>query len=127
FATQQAIAAALAPDDTSARAALARGATIAYRDWGLANEARTRLRYGWREFFERFDVLLAPIGMTAAFPHDHNPERDKRTVTVNGKPVSYEKQLFWAGPASLSYLPATTAPLGLTAAGLPVGMQIIGA
>jgi amidase len=26
----------------------------------------------------------------------------------------------------LSYLPATAAPIGLTAAGLPVGLQIIG-
>jgi amidase len=36
-------------------------------------------------------------------------------------------QLFWAGLASLCYLPATAAPIGLTRAGLPVGLQIIGA
>jgi amidase len=41
--------------------------------------------------------------------------------------VPYNDQLFWAGPASLCYLPATAAPLGLTPAGLPVGCQIIGA
>ena len=35
--------------------------------------------------------------------------------------------MFWAGLPSLTYLPATAAPLGLTAAGLPVGLQIIGA
>jgi amidase len=50
-----------------------------------------------------------------------------RVLQVNGKPVNYNDQLFWAGPASLSYLPATAAPLGLTPAGLPVGTQIIGA
>jgi amidase len=127
FSAQQAIAATLGPDDNSARAHIARGATLYHRAWGAANEARTRLRYAWRELFERIDVLLAPVAATAAFPHDHNPDRSQRLIAVNGRQVPYEQQLFWAGPASLSYLPATAAPLGLSAAGLPVGIQIIGA
>jgi amidase len=48
-------------------------------------------------------------------------------ILVNGKRRSYQEQLFWSGLPSLSYLPATAAPLGLTEAGLPVGCQIIGA
>jgi amidase len=40
--------------------------------------------------------------------------------------VPYAEQLFFAGLASLSYLPATAAPIGLTGEGLPVGLQIIG-
>jgi amidase len=127
FAAQQAIAATIAADDTSFRAAVARGATLSHRSWGRLNEARTKLRYAWREFFERCDVLLAPVAATAAFHHDHNPDRDARMITVNGNEVPYGAQRFWAGPASLSYLPATAAPLGLTEAGLPVGCQIIGA
>jgi amidase len=127
FAEQHKIAASLASDDMSFRATLARGAAIGHRDWGRANERRTRLRYLWHDFFRRFDVLLAPVAATAAFTHDHNPDRDGRMVTVNGKPVPYGDQRFWAGPASLSYLPATAAPLGLVPAGLPVGLQIIGA
>ena len=127
FAAQQAIAASLSPDDNSSRAAVARGATVLHRAWGAANETRTRLRYAWRDFFQRFDVLLTPVAATAAFAHDHNPDRDARVVPVNGKPRPYQEQLFWAGLPSLSYLPATAAPLGLTATGLPVGCQIIGA
>jgi amidase len=127
FAAQQAIAATLSPDDTGFRAGMARGATLMHRDWAAANEARTRLRYLWRDFFGRFDVLLTPVAATAAFAHDHNPDTDGRRLTVNGKAVPYHDQIFWAGPASLSYLPATVAPIGLTAAGLPVGLQIIGA
>ena len=126
FKAQQAVAATLSPDDNSSRAAVARGATLSHRDWGAANETRTKLRYAWRAFFERYDVLLTPIAATAAFPHDHSPDRDARIVPVNGKPRPYGEQMFWAGLASLSYLPATAAPLGLTAAGLPVGCQIIG-
>jgi amidase len=126
FARQQEIAATLTDDDFSDRAAVARGATLLHRAWGNANEARTKLRYAWDEFFERFDVLLTPVAATGAFPHNHNPNRDERTVSVNGKAVPYAEQLFFAGLASLSYLPATAAPIGLTGEGLPVALQIIG-
>jgi amidase len=126
FARQQEIAATLSDDDMSDRAAVARGATLLHRAWGTANEARTKLRYNWHEFFKRFDVLLTPVAASAAFPHDHNADRDERTVKVNGRSVPYAEQLFFAGLASLSYLPATAAPIGLTEEGLPVGLQIIG-
>jgi amidase len=111
----------------SFRAMTARGAALDHRAWGIANEARTKLRYKWREFFQRFDVLLTPVAATAAFPHDHSPDRDQRMVPVNGRTVPYVQQVFWAGLASVCYLPATAAPVGLTAAGLPIGLQIIGA
>jgi amidase len=126
FTRQQEIAATISEDDMSERASVARGATLLHRAWGSANEARTKLRYAWHEFFTRFDVLLAPVAATAAFPHDHNPNRDERVVNVNGRSVPYAEQLFFAGLASLSYLPATAAPIGLTAEGLPAGLQIIG-
>jgi len=126
FIRQQEIAATLTNDDVSDRAAVARGATLLHRAWGTANETRTKLRYIWHEFFKGFDVLLAPVAATAAFPHDRNPNRDERTVNVNGKAAPYAEQLFFAGLASLSYLPATAAPIGLTGEGLPVGLQIIG-
>jgi amidase len=71
-------------------------------------------------------VLLTPVAATAAFPHNHDTNRDERTVMVNGKPAPYAEQLFFAGLASLSYLPATAAPIGLTGQGLPAGLQIIG-
>lgn len=126
FSRHQEIAATLTDDDFSDRAAVARGATLLHRAWGNANEARTKLRYTWREFFERFDVLLTPVAATAAFPHDRNPNRDERTVMVNAEAAPYAQQLFFAGLASLSYLPATAAPIGSTGEGLPVGLQIIG-
>ena len=126
FSRQQEIAATLIDDDISDRAAVARGATLLHRAWGNANEMRTKLRYNWHEFFKRFDVLLTPVAATAAFPHNRNPNRDERTVNVDGKSAPYAEQLFFAGLASLSYLPATAAPIGLTGEGLPVGLQIIG-
>ena len=127
YKAQEAFAATISPDDRSFNAAAARGAVVSHRGWGVANEARTKLRFAWREFFQSYDVLLAPIAATAAFPHDHSPDRDARMVLVNGKPKPYGEQRFWSGPAALSYLPATATPIGLTAEGLPVGIQVIGA
>ena len=127
FTAQKEVAAAITPQDMSFRATLARGATLDHCAWAIANEAHNKLRYAWRDFFQRFDVLLTPVAATAAFPHDHNPDRDQRLIAVNGRMIPYGDQRFWAGLPSLSYLPATAAPIGLTAAGLPVGLQIIGA
>jgi len=125
FEAHLALAATLSPDDMTHRANLARGATVRHREWLQTNEIRMRYRIAWREFFKDFDVVLAPIAATPAFLHDQNPDRDKRVMRVNGKDISYNDQLFWAGLAAMPYLPSTAAPIGFVE-GLPVGMQIIG-
>jgi amidase len=101
------------------------GATLTHRDWLRLDEKRNRYREAWRRFFERFDLLLCPVLSTAAFPHSTVPPQ-QRMLNVNGREEPFENQLFWAGLAGLSYLPASVAPIGLTPEGLPVGVQIIG-
>jgi amidase len=103
-----------------------RGATQSHRAWFAAHEQRHALRRKWSLFFEEFDLVLCPPAASAAFPHDQNRDRFDRTILVNGRDEDYNDQLFWAGLASLPYLPATVAPAGLTPNGLPVGVQIIG-
>src|SRR5580704_14355238 len=117
FAEQVKIAETLSPDDMSPRAHVARGATTSHRAWVRANEQRSKLRYLWHDFFTRYDVLLAPVAATAAFPHDHNPDVGARRVIINGQPHPHV-DITWAGLASLSYLPATAAPIGLSPRGL---------
>jgi amidase len=56
FARQQEIVLGLTADDMSDCAEVARGATLSHCAWGNSNEARTKLRYVWHEFFRRFDV-----------------------------------------------------------------------
>jgi amidase len=117
----------LGPGDQSPRAVLLRKSTASYREFSEASNQRERLRWAWRDFFDKHDVMLAPITATAAFVHDHTEPPRARTMLVNGKSVPYFSQLFWAGLATCSYLPATVAPIGFTTAKLPVGLQIIGA
>jgi amidase len=103
-----------------------RGNTISHREWHLLHEARHRYRRRWQEFFKSYDVVLCPPFATAAPPHSKEPVSNRR-VAINGKPHLLSSQLFWAGFAGLPLLPASVAPIGLTADGLPVGVQIIGA
>lgn len=117
---------ALADDDLSLAAQLLRQSTPSFKQMFERNHQRETLRWAWHEFFQHHDLLLAPITATAAFAHDHSSPLATRTLMVNGQSVPYFAQLFWAGLATCSYLPATVAPVGLTPQGLPVGMQIIG-
>ena len=45
---------------------------------------------------------------------------------MNGAAVAYDLQLVYPGIATLSGQPATAFPVGLTRAGLPIGLQAIG-
>ena len=119
-------AAKLGLDDQSYGARVLRGAVQEHRDWFAASVERQALRAQWARFFESFDVLLCPVAASAAFPHDQKRERVDRRIIVNGHEEDYNAQLFWAGIASLPNLPGTAAPAGRTAAGLPVGVQIVG-
>lgn len=116
----------LAPDDPSYHAQMARGISMTHRVYLRKNEQRQRMRQAWEAFFRDWDVLLCPQAALPAYPHDQAGERWERTVEVNGKTVPVTDQMFWAGLASFYLLPGTVAPLGLSAAGLPYGVQILG-
>jgi amidase len=102
-----------------------RAQTMDHRSWLRLNEARARLRWAWRDFFDQYDILLAPISSAAAFPHDHSPP-GTRTLDIDGTRRPYWEQSFWAGLVGVAYLPSTVIPTGNNAAGLPIGVQIIG-
>jgi amidase len=112
-------------DDRSIAACRLRGFTMSHGDWVLASRLRTGLRGRWLALFEDVDVVLCPVTPTPAFPHDHTPV-GTRELDLDGRRIFYFDQLAWAGPATLNGLPATTAPIGHSASGLPIGVQIIG-
>ena len=49
-----------------------------------------------------------------------------RSMQVDGQDRSYWMQVFWAGIFGMAYLPATVFPTGLSAGGLPIGLQAVG-
>ncbi len=120
------LAESLGPNDPNPIAQSAQGATIRHRDWLRLHEQRKQMQARFAEFFRDVDVLLMPIVPTAAIPHDHSEPFPARTISVDGAPISYLKLFSWIGPASFAHLPATAAPVGRTATGLPVGLQILG-
>ena len=113
-------------DDHSYRTLFARGATQSHADWQRSHEQRSVMRAAWARFFQNFDVMLCPVVQTLPFSHRHTPGPDQRTLTVNGVQQPYMDILVWVGLAGAVYLPAATVPIGLTADGLPLAVQVIG-
>jgi amidase len=113
-------------DDMSADAVCVRTVDMTHRDWLRLNERRSQLRRAWGAFFQEWDVLLCPVIATAALPHMQQGNTWERRVTVNGRSIPYNDMLFWPGLTCAYHLPASTAPIGMTEAGLPIGVQIVG-
>jgi len=105
---------------------LMRAYTATHREWMAADAVRMRLRHEMREVFERFDVVLAPIAPTAAFPHDRRSVNARKLALSDGSAVPYMSMLTWIALATACGLPATAIPAGRTPRGLPVGVQLIG-
>jgi amidase len=126
YAQAVADAAGAAPDDRSYFAQMQRGNALSHRTWLQLNEKRHRMRLAWDAFFEQYDLMLCPVAVTAAFPHDQKGLRHLRTIVVNDKKVPVVDQIFWAGYAGITLMPASAAPIGSSKEGLPIGVQIIG-
>jgi amidase len=93
--------------------------------WMDALNRQLAIRRQWTRLFETIDVVLAPAMGVVAFPHDERPF-EERVHTIDGVATPYGAQVAWPGMATLANLPATAVPIGRTAAGLPIGAQIIG-
>jgi amidase len=126
FAQAAELARGINPNASDMRTFALRGNTMSHREWHFLNEERHRSRLKWHEFFKDFDIVLCPAFATAAPPHSKEPVAT-RQIVINGKPQLLSHQLFWAGFSGLPLLPSSVAPIGLTAQGLPVGVQIIAA
>ncbi len=109
-----------------AGAVMLRATGMSHRDWLLANERRHQIRRAWGRFFQRWDVLLCPAFATTALPHMQSDNTWERNLQINGSSIEYGELLFWPGLIGVAQLPASVAPIGLSAAGLPVGVQIAG-
>jgi aspartyl-tRNA(Asn)/glutamyl-tRNA(Gln) amidotransferase subunit A len=83
-----------------------------------AEYARGHLGARMNAFHQRYDLLLTPSEPIAAFRADRQtPERHQRDW-IDWTPFTF--------PFNLTGQPAASTPCGLTAAGLPVGLQVVG-
>lgn len=126
FDNMVALADSLSDEDDRPLARTARFATQRYRDWVFATEKREQLRASMAEYFADVDALLMPVAMVPAIPHDHSEPFPERVIQVNGALRPYTDLMAWVALATLAHLPATVVPVGRTASGLPVGVQIVG-
>jgi aspartyl-tRNA(Asn)/glutamyl-tRNA(Gln) amidotransferase subunit A len=94
--------------------ALSAGYYDAY--YGQAQKVRTLIRRDFEQVFENVDVIAAPVTPTTAFPIGEHSE----------DPLSMYLEDIFTLPASLAGIPALAFPVGFDAAGLPIGMQLMG-
>ncbi len=97
-----------------------------HREWLSHNECRLQHRQRWAELFESWDVMLLPVMPVPAIPHDHSTPMVARTIDVDSEQHPYVHLMHWVGIVGEAHLPSTVVPVGLTAGGLPVGVQVVG-
>jgi amidase len=92
-------------------------------EFAQAMDSRDRLIASWEAFFSEWDVLLCPPCMTTAYSHCE----PGTPIPVDGKPARYDDECRHTYEFNLTGHPSIVCPLAISAAGLPIGVQMIGA
>ncbi|MDR6289881.1 aspartyl-tRNA(Asn)/glutamyl-tRNA(Gln) amidotransferase subunit A [Inquilinus ginsengisoli] len=105
--------------DPGLRRAAAEGAAIPLLDYTRAVMARGRMGVRMNHFHQDWDLLLMPTLPIPAFAAGQDlPLAPDGSYWADWTPFTY--------PFNLTQQPAASVPCGLTSAGLPIGLQIIG-
>ncbi len=100
---------------------LDRGGEIRATDYLAAMRHMREARAGWNRMLEGCDALLAPATPIPA------PLLGEKTVTIEGREETVRSALLrLCRPANFTGAPALVLPCGLTRAGLPIGLQLMG-
>ena len=104
--------------DPGFRALAEQGLAVTLSDYARAYEAKSKLARDMALWHRKYDLLLAPVTPVAAPPVETLYNSEAFSRWTKGAPYTL--------PCNLTGQPAASMPAGLTASGLPVGMQIIG-
>ena len=98
------------------------GLRYSAKDVARALTLQTAMQRRWHGFFTKFDVLLAP-----AISISPRPWSELYPAQIDGRPLdSYYHWLALAYAGTLAGHPCLSLPVGLDAAGMPFGLQLIG-
>jgi amidase len=98
------------------------GLALSPREIARGEILRTRQWQRVREFLQTRDLWITPTSATPPFPLEQ-----PHALQIDGQPVGKAMQRSYLTYAfSVLGLPAISIPCGLTSAGLPVGLQIVG-
>ncbi len=87
-----------------------------------ASVQRTAVYQAFRKLFERFDYLAAPSAQVFPFPVEERWPREIAGVAMD----TYHRWMEIVTPFTLAGLPVASVPVGFSAQGLPMGMQLAG-
>lgn len=91
------------------------------RQYGEALALRDRVEFEVNAFFADHDLLMTPTVACAAFD-----ARGPIPAVIDGRDASATGAEAFTMFANLAWVPAISIPAGVTAAGLPVGLQVVG-
>jgi len=115
----------LRQSDESLMQAFADGLTMLAHEYMALTRRREQFSAVWRDFFKDYDVVIGPMALDSAFPHQTGEQKD-RILLVDNKTIPYFLNIIYPMVAIFCGLPSTAFPAGLDPDGLPLGVQAIG-
>ncbi|WP_433975018.1 amidase [Tunturiibacter lichenicola] len=89
-------------------------------DYIDAAQGAERLKDGYAEYFQKYDVLLTPVIPTPSFKHG------QAELLINGQTVNIMGIMSATTPLSVTGLPGVSMRFGTSHDGMPIGVQIVG-